>query len=178
MARTSCAGGAGKVGAPAAAVSAPAPAQDGTATPPVAPTNQQTPPGEWHDSLDAATLCSKHAGSPRTGITPPCVVYHHVGLGLLPPPLSLSLSLSLTHWHRTTGLFLIMSPSPQHQPTKCSTSGLKRVGCMRSSQDHGTRTRNSASSYGARVFDSNLHTRMPLVPTPARLKLLHVCDHQ
>jgi sialate O-acetylesterase len=29
---------------------------------------------------------------------------------------------------------------------------------------------------GARFFDRNLHTRVPLVPTPARLKLLHACD--
>jgi hypothetical protein len=25
-------------------------------------------------------------------------------------------------------------------------------------------------------FDRKLHSRMPLVPTPARLKLLHACD--
>jgi hypothetical protein len=25
-------------------------------------------------------------------------------------------------------------------------------------------------------FGRNLHSRMPLVPTPARLKLLHACD--
>jgi hypothetical protein len=26
------------------------------------------------------------------------------------------------------------------------------------------------------IFDGNLHPRMPLVPTPARLKLLQACD--
>jgi hypothetical protein len=30
--------------------------------------------------------------------------------------------------------------------------------------------------YGARFFDRYVHSRMPLVPTPARLKLLHVCN--
>jgi hypothetical protein len=30
--------------------------------------------------------------------------------------------------------------------------------------------------YGARFSDRNLHSRMPLVLTPARLKFLHVCD--
>jgi hypothetical protein len=33
-----------------------------------------------------------------------------------------------------------------------------------------------ASGYGARFSTRNLHSRMPLVPTPARLKLLHACD--
>jgi hypothetical protein len=32
-------------------------------------------------------------------------------------------------------------------------------------------------SYGARFAGRNLHSRMPLVPTPARLNLLHACDH-
>jgi hypothetical protein len=27
-----------------------------------------------------------------------------------------------------------------------------------------------------RVFDGSLRSRMPLIPTPARLKLEHVCD--
>jgi hypothetical protein len=33
----------------------------------------------------------------------------------------------------------------------------------------------SSTGYGAR-FDGKLHSRMPLVPTPARLKLLQACD--
>jgi hypothetical protein len=34
-----------------------------------------------------------------------------------------------------------------------------------------------AALFGAvRVFDINLHSRMPLVHTPARLKLEHACD--